>query len=220
MVVTELASKIKTAFSYLQREWDGRECIEEMRQSGYNTGWKQMEWIGFYFQMKCEHLLRDTFTIPGESFRGGNVEFDGSAEGYNFDFKAHSAFDPNGKPKPLTILNDKMSMEQSIDAHGRHGLILAQLRCTYDHDGAFRDWHQRIIGKQSNYVLEGQLTGRRSRVRKVSARVERLLVLTITKDNLPYLPVMKQGRNSNGAQRFPKYGLDTKYLPHFSPYDV
>lgn len=215
-----LDTKIKTAFSYLQRDWDGKECVEEMRQAGYKTGWKQMEWIGFYFQMKCEELLKDCFIIPGDSYRGGNVEFDGKSEGYNFDFKAHSAFDEKGKSKPRTVLNDKLSMEQSIQANGRHGLILAQLRCTYDHDGEFRRWHQQVIGQKSQYVQEGERTGRRSRIRKVSAKVERLVVLTITKDNLHYLPIVNQGRNSNGAPRFPKYGLDTDKLALFSPYDV
>lgn len=215
-----LDAQIKNAFSYLQREWDGRGCIEEMRQSGYETGWRQMEWIGFYFQMKCEQLLKGSFSIPGESYRSGNVEFDGKAEGYNFDFKAHSAFDAKGKPKPKTVLNDKLSMEQSIEAHGRHGLILAQLRCTYDHDGSFRRWHQSVIGEKSNYVKKGEKTGRKPRIRKVSAKVERLVVLTITKENLIYLPLVNQGKNSNGASRLPKYGLDTRYLSFYSPYEV
>lgn len=212
--------KIKKAFSYLQREWDGPTCIEEMRDNGYNTGWKQMEWIGFYFQMKCEELLKEYFIIPGDSFRGGNVEFDGKSEGYNFDFKAHSAFDTKGKPKPRTVLNDKLSMEHSIQANGRHGLILAQLRCNYDTDGSFRRWHQEIIGAKSDYVKEGERTGRRSRIRKVSAKVEKIVVLNITKENLHHLPIVNQGRNSNGAPRSPKYGLDSNKLFLFNPYDV
>ena len=216
----DLDAKLKTAFSYLQREWDGRECVEEMRDSGYSTGWKQMEWIGFYFQMKCEQLLKGFFAIPGESYRDGNVEFDGKSEGYNFDFKAHSAFDAEGKPKPNTILNDKLSMEQSIQAYGRHGLILAQLRCTYDFDGSFRLWHQGIKGEKSKYEKEGERTGRKSRVRKVTAKVERLIVLTITKDNLLHLPILTQGKNSDGTPRPLKYGLDTGNLSMFSPFDV
>ena len=111
-----------------------------------------MEWIGFYFQMQCERLLSGFFTIPGDSYRDGSVEFDGKCEGMNFDFKAHSAFDTKGRFKARTILNDKWSMEQSVQDNGGHGLILAQLRCAYDEDGSFREWHQSVMGNKSAYV--------------------------------------------------------------------
>jgi hypothetical protein len=48
-----LESKIKEAFSYLQRDWDGREYVEETKEIGHNTGWRQMKWIGFYFQTRA-----------------------------------------------------------------------------------------------------------------------------------------------------------------------
>ena len=54
--MSDTNDKIKKAFSYMQREWDGKECVEEMRDSHY-PHWRQMEWIGFYFQMQCEKLL-------------------------------------------------------------------------------------------------------------------------------------------------------------------
>jgi hypothetical protein len=203
----------------MQRDWDGKECVEEMRDSGY-PHWRQMEWIGFYFQMQCEHLLSGVFDIPGDSYREGSVVFDGKCEGVNFDFKAHSSYTESGKSKGGTILNDKWSMEQSILTNGRHGLILAKLRCKYDMDGEFKKWHQSVMGEKSEYVRQGEATGRKSRKRKTSAKVERILVLTITKDNLHYLPLIKQGKNSDGSPRNVKYGLSTKHLGLFTPYEV
>jgi hypothetical protein len=217
--MAELQEKIRGAFAYMQRDWDGKDCVEEMRDSGYSH-WRQMEWIGFYFQMQCERLLYNVFTIPGDSYRRGSVVFDGKCEGVNFDFKAHSAYDGKGNFKGTTILNDKWSMEQSIQTNGRHGLILAQLRCAYDDSGDFRRWHQSIIGEKSKYVLQGEATGRKSRKRKISAKVERILVLTITKDSLQHLPLIKQGKNSDGSPRNFKYGLNTHNLGMFSPYEV
>jgi hypothetical protein len=76
------------------------------------------------------------------------------------------------------------------------------------------------MGEKSEYVRQGEATGRKSRKRKTSAKVERILVLTITKDNLHYLPLVKQGKNSDGSSRNVKYGLSTKHQGLFTPYEV
>ena len=69
-----LARDISQYFSNIPRYWDGGNAILEMKISGYRH-WKQMEWIGWYFQFLCEKLLHSCFQLPRPRY--GNVEFDG-----------------------------------------------------------------------------------------------------------------------------------------------
>lgn len=190
-----------------------------MRDEGCSN-WRQMEWIGWYFQHLCDTRLNTVFTIPGEAFRDKKVSFDGNAEGYNFDFKAHAWMTASGKYQPRTVLNDKESMDESVERHGRHGLLLALLKCEYDHDGDFKKWHESIKGTASKYVRDGISSGRVSRKRKIHAHVEKYVVLTITKENIHRLPLMNQGKNSNGKPRMPKYGINLQDIALFSPIEI
>ncbi|MCL5674220.1 MAG: hypothetical protein M1501_00510 [Candidatus Omnitrophica bacterium] len=48
----------------VSKHWDGRESILKMKKSDYSQ-WRQMEWIGFFFQFLCEQGLPDIIKIPG-----------------------------------------------------------------------------------------------------------------------------------------------------------
>jgi hypothetical protein len=111
-------------------------------------------------------------------------------------------------------------MDESVARHGRHGLLLALLKCEYDQDGNFKKWHESIKGGTSDYVKEGISTGRRSRKRKVRAYVEKYVILTITKENIHRLPIMNQGRNSDGKPRMQKYGINLNDIALFSPIEI
>jgi hypothetical protein len=217
--MAHLGSRIQSSLSKFPKTWDGKDCIVQMRQEG-SKNWKQMEWIGWYFEHLCVTQLKSVFEMPGEKFRGDNVTFDGAAEGYNFDFKAHAWLTASGKRQPCTVLNDKVSMDESVAKYGRHGLLLALLKCEYDQDGSFKSWHESIKGAASNYVKEGITTGRKSRKRKVRAYVEKYVILTITKENIHRLPVMNQGKNSDGKPRMPKYGINLQDIALFSPIEI
>lgn len=217
--MAHLGTRIQSSLSKFPKVWDGKECINQMREEG-SKHWRQMEWIGWYFQHLCDTKLNTVFQIPGESFRNGNVSFDGAAEGYNFDFKAHAWVTASGKRKPCTVLNDKVSMDESVAKYGRHGLLLALLKCEYDQDGSFKKWHDSIKGEISEYVKDGIKSGRLSRKRKVRAYVEKYVILTITRENINRLPVMNQGRNSNGKPRMQKYGINLEDMALFSPIEV
>lgn len=212
-----LVRQLKDIMSAFPREWDARHCILQMREEKC-PNWRQMEWIGWFFQHLCDTKLNQVFLIPGESFRDGSVRFDGAAEGFNFDFKAHAL--KKGSKKDRTVLNDKQSMDESVAKYGRHGLLLALLDCDYDTTGDFKSWHDSIKGGTSAYVSEGHATGRKSRVRKIKAKVVKFVLITITKDSIQRLPVLKQGKNSNGKPRPVKYGLDISDLHHFSPIEI
>ena len=49
MKFNTLSQRIGSKLIDIPKYWDGRESILEMKESGYPQ-WKQMEWIGFYFQ--------------------------------------------------------------------------------------------------------------------------------------------------------------------------
>ncbi|KKT16978.1 MAG: hypothetical protein UV99_C0003G0023 [Parcubacteria group bacterium GW2011_GWC1_43_61] len=73
-------------------DWDGQKAILEMRDADYPQ-WRQMEWIGFYFQFFCDKNLAPLMKIPGPKY--GRVEFDGFSE-IPWDFKAHPNKNANG----------------------------------------------------------------------------------------------------------------------------
>ncbi len=214
----DLGQNLKAKLLNFPREWDARSCIEEMKENGFKH-WRQSEWIGWYFQYLCENNLNTIFKIPGTSY--GNVEFDGNAEGLNFDFKAHSLYNHRRSIQNVTILNDKIAMEQSIRDNGRHGLLIALTDCSYDISGEFKVWHQKFKGPESKYVKAGRKSGRPQRKLKTNAKVLKYLVLTITSENIHHLPLMmKQGKNSNGKPRLPKYKIDFGNLSLFSPIEI
>ena len=47
----------------LSENWDGKDCILELKTAsendGVNHGWKQMEWIGWYFEWKARQILNN-----------------------------------------------------------------------------------------------------------------------------------------------------------------
>ena len=68
-------SALSKALSSFPSEGDGKESILAMKESGYPQ-WRQMEWIGFFFQFLCENRLPSVgMNIPGHSY--GNTTFDG-----------------------------------------------------------------------------------------------------------------------------------------------
>lgn len=72
----KIAKEISKIFRNIPIFWDGRKSILEMKEAGVNK-WKQMEWIGWYFQFLCKNLL-DDIIIPGPKY--GKVEFYGFKE--------------------------------------------------------------------------------------------------------------------------------------------
>src|SRR3989344_7337490 len=103
MISDTLIAGLKKSFAKTPPIWDGRKAIMEMRDANY-PHWRQMEWIGFYFQFLCEKQLFSIMKMPGPKF--GKVEFDGFA-GIPFDFKAHPAKNANDQMNTSVIVNDR-----------------------------------------------------------------------------------------------------------------
>lgn len=198
------------------RIWDGMACILKMRDANCRN-WKQMEWIGWFFQFVCESKLQSVFTMPSCLNPTENVSFDGSTSTMNYDFKAHAWIVSGGKKQNSIILNDKEAMDASVLKYGQHGLLLALLECEYDQDGKFKAWHDSLKGEASDYVKEGIQKKRPSRKRKVNAKVIKYVMLTVNPDNIGKLRLHKQGKNSDGRPRKAKYLLQLNNLEDFLP---
>ena len=201
----------------LSENWDGKNCILELKSAsendGKNHGWKQMEWIGFYFEWKARKTLIDKL---GGSIgpRYGSVVFDYQFQGI-WDFKSH----PNNQSADWSYLNDVQSVNECINEHEHLGWIIADGRADYDDSGDFKLWHDRLKGKVSDYELERIRRGARSRKRKKAFSLENIYIIEFF--DLSELEVaMQQGwlrddmqagqRNSDGSPRNAKYGINLR----------
>lgn len=100
-------------------------------------------------------------------------------------------------------------MNESIKKHGYHGEVIALCDVEYnDVNRTFQKWHTNLIGKKSKYVLDRESRTSLSRYRKTKAELVEILVLLLGKSDTSKLDIMKQGRNSNGKPRKPKYMLN------------
>ena len=165
MISEKILAPLETLLSNIPTEWDGKKAILQMRNADYKH-WKQMEWIGFYFQFLCENMLSSIVTIPGPKF--GRVTFDGLAQ-IPWDFKVHPNKNPKGKISNNIPANDKNATLQAIEKFGGVGLILAVGDAVYDDQNRnFQIWHQQLKGGLSRYEKERTIRTSSSRLRKTS----------------------------------------------------
>jgi hypothetical protein len=184
--------------------WDGKNCILELKDADFQ--WRQMEWIGFYFEFVSKKLLNNDFDFPGEKF--GNVTFDLKGA-INWDLKAKAIKSDNHS----CILNDKNAMDESIKKYGSHGEIIALCDVEYnDTFRSFQNWHTELKGGKSNYEKEREQRTAVSRFRKTKAVVTEILFLIIRENDVENLSINHQGRNSNGSLRNVKYMLDLENI--------
>jgi hypothetical protein len=187
--------------------WDGKTCIEEMRKNG-GRNWKQMEWIGFYFQFLCETKLNEIMTIPGPRY--GRTGFDGYTDGIPWDFKAHAI----NTTSHQIIVNDSEATAHAIKEYGSVGLILAMGEVVYNDEArTFQKWHEKLKGGKSKYEKDRIARGAWSRLRKVSYDLKQIAFIQLTDDTLIKCGSFQYGfRNSNGNPRRKKVLIDLEKL--------
>ncbi len=197
---------IAKRLSKIPKFWDGQSVIVEMKEAEFPQ-WRQMEWVGFYFQYLCSKRLSKIMQIPGPVY--GRVEFDGFLE-IPWDFKAHAM----NTSSHQIIVNDSEAISAGIGEHGSVGLILAVGKVIYnDEDRTFQQWHSVLKGGLSDYEKERIKRGAWSRLRKVSFDLQQISFIRITDETL-----IKSGsfqsdfRNSNGRPRKAKVLLDLEKL--------
>ena len=202
----KLAKEISEGFKNIPLVWDGRKSILEMKESGF-PHWKQMEWIGWYFQFLCENLLKNIVQIPGQKF--GNVKFDGFFK-IPWDFKAHAI----NTSSHQIIVNDSVATAKGIEQFGSVGLILAMGKVEYnDEKRTFQKWHESLKGGKSKYELERIKRGAWSRLRKTEFNLEQISFIKIDDNVLVKCGSFQRDfRNSNGRPRREKVLLDLEKL--------
>lgn len=202
----QLASILQTRMPCVH--WDGKKSILEMKTGG-STQWRQMEWIGFYFEFLCKRLLAGIMEMPGRQY--GKTVFDGFFH-ISWDLKTHVT---NSKTNKL-IVNDSTALNAAIDESGAVGLILALGEAEYnDDDGSFRQWHSDEKGSVSKYVQKRIARGASPRPRKVSFTLNQIMFIPLTKDTIKEGGFFQRGfRNSAGAPRRSKLLLDLEKLNH------
>jgi len=202
MTFLTTAKQIRKKLKHFPKRWDGRKSILEMKDAGY-PHWKQMEWIGFYFQFLCERYLSDFMKIPGPRY--GNVSFD-AFKNIPWDFKAHAMNTSSHK----IIVNDSEATANGIKDYGAVGLILAVGKVLYnDEDRTFQKWHEELKGEKSKYEIERIKRGAWSRLRKVSFDLQQISFIRITDNTLVKCGSFQENfRNADGSPRRAKVLLD------------
>ncbi len=199
--------------SILPKTLDGQEAIMDMKENN-SANWRQMEWIGFWF----EHFV-ETKVVPtmggsrGPTF--GRTTFD-FKKNFVWDLKAHPMGDKN------IILNDESAIRSCIEQFGGLGFIVVEGIAKYDDsESSFKKWHDNLKGGTSVYEKKRVERGAKSRSRKVS--FQPYSVLAIWFENLEQidharalgtLKLFQVGmRNSNGKDRAAKYQLNLDLIP-------
>jgi hypothetical protein len=202
---------IKPLLENLPVRWDAKGAILEMKNDNYGQ-WRQMEWIGFYFQYLCEKALGGVIKIQQPKY--GRTSFDGLLS-YPWDFKVH----PINTERHDLITNDREATEKAIKDYGATGLILALGNVVYnDETRTFQKWHEEIKGGKSKYEVERIQRGAWSRLRKTSFDLKQILFIRIDNETLKKTGSFQEDfRNSNGKPRRAKVllrldNLDTEII--------
>lgn len=198
----------------IPKKWDGKKAIIEMKESGFHH-WKQMEWIGFYFQFLCEQYLYGIMEIPGPLY--GNVNFDGLMH-IPWDFKAHAI----NTSSHQIIVNDSCATAEAIKKFGAVGLILALGEVSYnDERRTFQKWHEDLKGGLSKYSLERIRRGAWSRLRKVSFDLKQISFIKIRDHSLIKCGSFQTDfRNANGSPRKSKVLIDLEKIDEEIIYSI
>ena len=188
--------------------WDGKACVEELKAADYN--WRQMEWIGWWFEYRALRILRSMGATQGPTL--GSVAFDCMLDGV-WDFKTHPK---RGKGVDYAYLNDEDAVNTCLSSYGHVGWLIAAGQAVYDIDGEFKKWHDELKGSVSAYVRQGQAIGRRSRLRKAAFRLEEIIWIEFRSaadvNSAVAARVLQRGlqagqQNADGSARNPKYGF-------------
>jgi hypothetical protein len=215
--ICKIAVEIEKRFTSIPTNWDGKKAILEMQKSDY-PHWRQMEWIGFYFQFLCEKLLSGLFVFQQPVY--GKVSFDGLYQ-MPFDFKAHAI----NTSSHQIIVNDSEAISLAIKKYGAVGVIAALGEVTYnDSDRSFQEWHEKLKGGLSAYTKERIARGAWSRLRKQNFSLSQISIIEITDKTLIKCGAFQEDfRNSDGSPRRKKVLLDLESLDeeiiHFIEYE-
>jgi len=198
--------KIKAGLVKIPKFWDGKTAILEMKNAG-GKHWRQMEWMGFYFEFLCEKYLKNVLSFHEKKY--GNVSFDGFGR-IPLDFKAHAMNTNSHK----IIVNDLEAILSAVEEFGVVGLVIAVGKVKYNDEArVFQKWHQVLKGGKSKYEKDRIARGAWSRLRKVSVDLAQISFLKIDEKVLEKAgSFQKDFRNSGGGSRREKLLIDLEKM--------
>ena len=156
MIKEESIESISELLKKIPKKWDGKKSILDMKNND-GRNWKQMEWIGWYFESLCDRYLKDIMEF--HKIRYGRTSFDGFLE-VPFDFKTHIS---NSKVKE-SVINDTEAILKALQEYGYIIIIMVLGKAEYnDLDRTFYKWHEEIKGGKSKYEKAREERGAWSR---------------------------------------------------------
>ena len=189
----------------LPAHMDGRACVLEML-GAESRHWAQDEWRGWYFEHVALPALVNAF--GGGPIAIANTTFDYSLDQI-WDLKCH------GDDSQTAILNSTTAVDECLSERGVGVLVLSGT--TLFDRGEFREWHRRLRvanGKIPRPRTRPATSTRRSKPAFIPKRLDTYFIADLeSRDRLlaaNVLKVMKQGRQTDGSPRGPKYMLDTR----------
>ena len=205
--IVDTAMKLQNASQNIPKVWEGRNSILEMKEGG-STQWRQMEWMGFYFEFLCETRFDGIIDMPGKKY--GNTTFDAFCE-ISWDFKTHAA----NTTRHDVVTNDVEAIVNTISDHGYYGMILAIGEVEYnDEERSFKKWHDELKEGISKYETNRINRGAMSRRRKTEFILSEIHFICLNSETLDQCSSLyHQGRNSNGKPRPPKFNVNIQKIP-------
>jgi hypothetical protein len=182
-------------------EIDGKKAILNMKEEG-SSNWRQMEWIGFWFEHFVQSQLKQIIGAEtGPTY--GSTTFD-LKRNYVWDLKSHPANIKN------LILNDAKAIQSCISEQGGLGFVILSGNVEYDDDQmSFKKWHDDLKGGTSAYEKERvnrKAPSRRRKTKFAPTKVEgiwfnsySIIEKALITGNMAHF--QKGMRNSNGKPR-------------------
>ena len=206
--IVDTAERLQSASQNIPKIWDGRSAILEMKEGG-SKQWRQMEWMGFYFEFLCQNHFEDIVEMPGNRY--GNTEFDAFAE-ISWDFKTHAANSDNH----TVITNDTEAIANTISDYGCYGVILAIGEVEYnDEERTFKKWHDDLKGGISQYEQNRINRRAMSRRRKTEFVLSEIHFVCFDAETLGQCAgsFQKGFRNADGRPRREKVTINIRRIP-------
>jgi len=200
----EAAAILEALALVIPRQMEGRNCVHQMLEAEYSQ-WAQDEWAAFFFEFIGLPALVNAFS-------GGPVAFENTIFDYGlsqvWDLKLHAAV------RGAAPLNAMQAIDACLAADRGLGFIVLSGDAQYD-DSQFRQWQRELRAAEGRQAARRQTPPRYVRRSKAGFTPTKLEAFYFADAkalegarSIGAVTVMNQGRQSSGAVRRPKYGLN------------
>ncbi len=203
----EDATLLKQRIANLPTLWDGKASVMELREAGRNAD--RPDWWVAYFETLCFNALRGEFQQPGDRF--GATAFH-LKRNINWDVKAKAI----RSDSQIVVLHDARALRETIRQNGEAGVILALCDVEYgDTDRAFEKWRTDLINDASANQNEREPPTATSRYRITKATLTQILLLRLTRNDLPQLCQTREETSNAEPRPHFKYTLNLEKISDY-----